>query len=370
MTLLQTLLIIAAALVVLVVVSSALLIRNRRRGRPSPLGPRETADTEDPAVAQKAREVIDRVAEPVEVQPEIRPRMRDRLGKARAALGSSLASIRDRSTVSQDAWDEIMEALIRADVGLSTAIELTEAARSRAETEGLATPDAAVEALRHEVQERLTGSRVLSQRSDGQVPSIWLFVGVNGSGKTTSIGKLAKQRTDEGDRVVLAAADTFRAAASEQLAAWAQRAGADIIQGAAGADPASVVYDAVESAAAKGSHLVMADTAGRLHTERNLMDELRKVRRVAEKGAGVVTETLLVLDATTGQNGLAQARQFTQAVDISGVILTKLDGSAKGGIVVAVQAELGIPVKLVGIGEGIADLVPFDEVEFSEALFS
>jgi fused signal recognition particle receptor len=197
-----------------------------------------------------------------------------------------------------------------------------------------------------------------------------LFVGVNGVGKTTTIGKLAKREADAGNRVVMAAGDTFRAAAAEQLTTWAERSGAEIVRGTPGADPSSVVFDAVASATARGADLVLADTAGRLHTKTNLMEELRKVRRVAEKGAGVVTETLLVLDATTGQNGLAQARQFTEAVDVTGVVLTKLDGSAKGGIVVAIQQELGIPVKLVGLGEGIEDLVVFDPDEFVEALFA
>ena len=212
--------------------------------------------------------------------------------------------------------------------------------------------------------------RVVARRSGGEGPSVWLFVGVNGTGKTTTIGKLARREADGGARVVLAAGDTFRAAASDQLAMWAERSSAHIVRGAAGADPASVVYDAVESAAARGADLVLADTAGRFHTEQNLMAELQKVRRVAGRGSGVVTETLLVLDATTGQNGLAQARQFTEAVDVTGVVLTKLDGSAKGGIVVSVQTKLGVPVKLVGVGEGIADLVPFDESEFVDALFA
>ena len=182
------------------------------------------------------------------------------------------------------------------------------------------------------MRERLGGfDRSLARRGDGERPSVWLFVGVNGTGKTTTIGKLAKRETDRGAQVVLAAGDTFRAAAAEQLATWAQRSSAHIVRGAAGADPASVVYDAVESAAARGADLVLADTAGRFHTSKNLMAELQKVRRVAERGSGVVTETLLVLDATTGQNGLAQARQFTEAVDVTGVVLTKLDGSAKAG---------------------------------------
>lgn len=228
-----------------------------------------------------------------------------------------------------------------------------------------------MEALRGELIERLGGyDRSLVRRSDGDGPAVWLFVGVNGVGKTTTIGKLAHQEGGNGAGVMLAAGDTFRAAAAEQLASWADRAGAGIVRGSPGADPSSVVYDAVESAAARGAGLVMADTAGRFHNRSNLMEELRKIRRVAAKGAGEVTETLLVLDAATGQNGLTQARQFTEAVDVTGVVLTKLDGSAKGGIVVAVQEELGVPVKLVGLGEGLDDLVPFDEAAFVDALLA
>jgi len=200
-------------------------------------------------------------------------------------------------------------------------------------------------------------------------PNVWMFVGVNGVGKTTSIGKVAQQQIDAGRSVLLAAGDTFRAAAAEQLGTWAERSGAEFVRGADGGDPSSVIFDGVERAAARKIDLVLADTAGRLHTKTNLMDELRKVRRVAEKGAGTVTETLLVIDATTGQNGLAQARQFREATDVTGVVLTKLDGSAKGGIVFAIETELGIPIKLVGVGEQIGDLIPFAPGEFVSALF-
>jgi fused signal recognition particle receptor len=200
-------------------------------------------------------------------------------------------------------------------------------------------------------------------------PTVWLFVGVNGVGKTTTIGKVGHRLVSEGASVVMAAGDTFRAAAAEQLATWAERVGADLVAGAEGADPSSVIFDAIAHAAAGGAEVVLADTAGRLHTKSNLMEELAKVRRVADKGEGTVTEVLLVLDATTGQNGLTQARQFTEAVDLTGVVLTKLDGSAKGGIVFAIAAELGLPVKLVGLGEQASDLVDFDPEEFVAALF-
>ena len=199
---------------------------------------------------------------------------------------------------------------------------------------------------------------------------MWLFVGVNGVGKTTTIGKLGAREMGGGIKVVMAAGDTFRAAAAEQLGMWADRCGAELVRGNEGGDPSAVIFDAVDAAAARGADLVLADTAGRLHTKVNLMEELRKVRRVADKGAGTVTEVLLVLDATTGQNGLVQAKQFTEAVELTGVVLTKLDGSAKGGIVVAIHEQLGIPVKLVGLGEGADDLVQFDPDEFVEALFA
>ena len=304
---------------------------------------------------------------PISIQRAAHP-CGDRLGKARDALASSMGKALGRSSISEETWDEFIEALIQADVGVSASMELVDAARERARAERLSTPAEAVAALRGEICERLRGDRSLSKGSNGDAPSVWLFLGVNGAGKTTTIGKLAMREISSGDRVMLAAGDTFRAAAAEQLDSWATRSGAEIIRGATGADPASVVYDAVESAAAKEIGLVIADTAGRLHTDRNLMDELRKIERVAGRGAGEVTEALLVLDASTGQNGLAQARQFAEAVNLTGVVLTKLDGSARGGIVLAVQDELGIPVKLVGVGEGVADLVTFDEEEFASAL--
>jgi fused signal recognition particle receptor len=209
-------------------------------------------------------------------------------------------------------------------------------------------------------------------------PNVWLFVGVNGVGKTTTIGKVGALQRAEGRTVLMAAGDTFRAAAAEQLHTWAERSGAEFVRGSEGGDPSSVIFDGIERAAARDIDLVLADTAGRLHTKTNLMDELRKVRRVAGKGAGRVSEVLLVIDATTGQNGLTQARQFGEALQnddsgvtgLTGVVLTKLDGSAKGGIVFAIETELGIPVKLVGLGETIGDLVPFDPAAFIDALFA
>ena len=356
--------VVLAVLAAAVLVAVAVLVARRRR--PTTGGVEAGA-----AVGQLADRVIDRVAERTPGAAVVAgPSLRDRLGKARAALAGSLASVLEKPSISEDVWTGVTEALIRADVGLSVSSEIVGAAKGRVAA-GSDEPTQAVAALQTELRERLGGfDRSLARRGDGERPSVWLFVGVNGTGKTTTIGKLAKRESDLGTRVVLAAGDTFRAAAADQLAMWAERSSAHIVRGAEGADPASVVFDAVESAAAQGADLVLADTAGRFHTSQNLMSELQKVRRVAEKGSGVVTETLLVLDATTGQNGLAQARQFTEAVDVTGVVLTKLDGSAKGGIVVAVQAELGVPVKFVGVGEGLPDLVPFDESEFVDALFA
>ena len=352
------------ALAVALVVAAIVVLRHRRSRAPG-------AGDGATAVGDAADRVIGRLADRAAGAADVpAPSLRDRLSRARTALTGPLTSALERTSVSEEAWTEVTEALIRADVGLATSSEIVDSARARTGAAG-DDPAAAKAALQAELRERLGGfDRSLARRGDGERPSVWLFVGVNGTGKTTTIGKLAKREADAGSRVVLAAADTFRAAASDQLAMWAERSSAHIVRGAAGADPASVVYDAVESAAARGADLVLADTAGRFHTEQNLMAELQKVRRVADSGSGVVAETLLVLDATTGQNGLAQAQQFTEAVDVTGVVLTKLDGSAKGGIVVAVQAELGVPVKLVGVGEGIADLVPFDTSEFVDALFA
>ena len=279
-----------------------------------------------------------------------------------------MSSVLSRSGIDDRSWDELEEALITADVGVATTRDLLDRLRSDATDEGVTTPEELVDRLKDEMTRRLAGERRLHMDGDG--PSVWLFVGVNGVGKTTTIGKLAKQQQAEGHTVVLAAGDTFRAAAAEQLERWADRVGVERVLGQEGGDPGAVVFDAVQRAAARGHDLVLADTAGRLHTKGNLMEELRKVRRVADREPGSVTEVLLVLDATTGQNGVEQARQFTEAVEVTGVVLTKLDGSAKGGIVLAVQEELGIPVKLVGLGEGEDDLVAFDEREFVEALFA
>lgn len=338
-----------------------------------------TAETEAPAAEPQVTEtdasatveepVLDEpVLDEAVVEEEAPPATyRGRLERARSALAGALGSLRGRERLDDEAWDDLEEALIRADVGVATTQTLLEAVRSRVKAEGITTPDGLLDAVKAEMRSALLAP--IDLRMAASKPTIWLFVGVNGVGKTTTIGKLGKRMTDEGHQVVMAAGDTFRAAAAEQLGTWAERCGAELVRGAEGGDPSAVIFDGVAHAAASGADLVLADTAGRLHTKTNLMDELRKVRRVADKGEGEVAEVLLVIDATTGQNGLNQARQFTEAVEVTGVVLTKLDGSAKGGIVLAIHSELGIPVKLVGLGESAADLVDFDAEQFVDALF-
>jgi fused signal recognition particle receptor len=242
--------------------------------------------------------------------------------------------------------------------------------RARVEAKEIASGTDLLSALGDEVRALLDVPDSRQLRFDGKEGAIdvWLVVGVNGVGKTTTIGKLARQESSAGRSVLLAAGDTFRAAAADQLGMWAERSGVDIVRGAEGGDPSAIVFDAVQRAAARGNDLVLADTAGRLHNKVNLVEELKKIRRIADRDPGNVTEVLLVLDATTGQNALVQAKQFTEAVDVTGIVLTKLDGTAKGGIVIAVQRELGLPVKLVGLGEGPDDLVAFDPDAFVDAL--
>ncbi|MBW3643677.1 MAG: signal recognition particle-docking protein FtsY [Actinobacteria bacterium] len=316
-------------------------------------------------------EIEEALAHAVEVEQAeaVRPRFRDRLAKARSLLAGYVTSVLSRTTIDSETWDELEEALIRADVGVKTTALVLDELRSEVTAKGITEPEALLAQLKGDLKARLaSGERGLCYEAGA--PNVWLFVGVNGVGKTTTIGKLAKLQKADGRSVVMAAGDTFRAAAAEQLGIWADRVDAELVRGTEGGDPSSVIFDAVQRAAARRADLVLADTAGRLHTKVNLMEQLRKVRRVAEKPPGRVTEVLLVLDATTGQNGLTQAQQFTDAVEVTGVVLTKLDGSARGGIVLAIETELGIPVKLVGLGETVDDLVPFDPDEFVEALFS
>ncbi|MFM8266945.1 MAG: signal recognition particle-docking protein FtsY [Ilumatobacteraceae bacterium] len=300
---------------------------------------------------------------------------RPRLATVRGLLGGAALAIRGRSGIPATTWDELEEALLRADVGVGVTSELLDHLRRRVADGSLTSGDELLGALRAEMTERLGGADRALHLTATDGPDVWLFVGVNGVGKTTTIGKVARQQREAGRTVLLAAGDTFRAAAAEQLRTWADRSGVELVRGSEGGDPAAVIFDAIERAAARRIDLVLGDTAGRLHTKSNLMDELGKLRRVAAKGRGTVSEVLLVIDATTGQNGLTQARQFGAATAVggadsglTGVVLTKLDGSAKGGIVFAIETELGLPVKLVGLGEGIDDLVPFDPDEYVAAL--
>jgi fused signal recognition particle receptor len=288
-------------------------------------------------------------------------RLRDSLSKSRRALTEQIA-VAAFDPGDDLAWERLEEALIQADVGVPATAELVRRLEARGELGDLG------EALADEVASLLGEPPLLSI---GGTPTVLLIVGVNGTGKTTTIGKLASKLAEHGHSVVVAAADTFRAAAEEQLEIWAQRAGADFVGSARGGDPAAVAYDAIEAAQARGRDVVIVDTAGRLHTQANLMEELAKVRRViAGKLEGAPHETLLVVDATTGQNGVQQAKLFAEAAGVTGVVLTKLDGSAKGGVAIPIAYELGLPVKLIGVGEQLDDLRPFDAQDFARALVS
>ena len=308
-------------------------------------------------------------AEPAVDDLSARPRLRDRLGKARALLSGYFGDLRGRSVIDDEVWEELEEALIRADVGVTVTGKILDDLRVRVKEASATTPGELLDLLKADLIDQLSTADRSLTFTPGQ-PNVWMFVGVNGVGKTTSIGKIALREAGSGRSVVMAAADTFRAAAAEQLQLWSQRVGADLVRGQDGADPGSVVFDAMAAAGSRGADLVLVDTAGRLHTKVNLMEELKKLRRIVDRTPGALKEVLLVIDASTGQNGLNQAKQFGEAVDVTGVILTKLDGTAKGGIVLAVQSELGIPVKLVGVGETAADLIEFDPEEFVEALFA
>jgi fused signal recognition particle receptor len=296
-------------------------------------------------------------------------RLRARLGRPQGSLGAGLLGLLARDRLDEGTWDEVEEVLLTADVGVAPTQELVDRLRTRVKE--LGRPDeAAVRGLLREELLTLVGPDadrgLATTGSDGR-PAVFLVVGVNGTGKTTTCGKLARVLVADGKTVLLGAADTFRAAAADQLTTWGERVGAPVVRGPEGGDPASVAFDAVSQGASGGYDVVVVDTAGRLQNKVGLMDELGKVKRVIEK-QGPVDEVLLVLDATTGQNGLTQARVFAEVVDVTGIVLTKLDGTAKGGIVVAVQRELGVPVKLVGLGEGADDLAPFDPEVFVDAL--
>ncbi len=355
----------------LVALSTAVATSTRRRRSPGP----PAAPAAPAAVATRRSTAVPPNAAPLAPEPEpepgpgsegtgAAPALRDRLGRTRG-LFAPLRALGARGELAA-AIDAAEEALLRADVGVETTTDLVASLRQRPERGA----DGVLSVLSGQLVEIFSENPDRSLRVDREpgVVDVWLFVGVNGVGKTTTIGKLALARRDEGDSVLLAAGDTFRAAAADQLALWAERAGAELIRGAEGSDPSSVVFDAVQRAKARGNHLVLADTAGRLHTKVNLVEELRKIRRVADREPGRVTEVLLVLDATTGQNALAQAREFTEAVGVTGVVLTKLDGTAKGGVVIPIERQLHLPVKLVGVGEGPADLVAFERAAFVDAL--
>ncbi|TJZ46207.1 signal recognition particle-docking protein FtsY [Streptomyces piniterrae] len=301
-------------------------------------------------------------------------RLRARLSRSQTSLGKGLLTLLSRERLDDETWEEIEDTLLTADVGVAPTQELVDRLRERVKVLGTRTPEDLRLLLREELLALIgTDADRSVHTANGignggdEIPGVVLVVGVNGTGKTTTTGKLARVLVADGKSVVLGAADTFRAAAADQLQTWGERVGARTVRGPEGGDPASIAYDAVKEGIAETADVVLIDTAGRLHTKTGLMDELGKVKRVVEKH-GPVGEVLLVLDATTGQNGLVQARVFAEVVDITGVVLTKLDGTAKGGIIVAVQRELGVPVKLVGLGEGADDLAPFEPEAFVDAL--
>lgn len=378
-----------------------LIIGSRRKKPlppPPPTTPDITAPPAEPRVGEEAetprdepRRTIEEVdlpgapAEPgtqappaVEAGPEVEVpeptagrlvRLRTRLSRSQNALGKGLLALLSREHLDEDTWEEIEDTLLTADVGVQPTQELVERLRERVKVLGTRTPDELRTLLREELLTLLVPDfdREVNTESGLDTPGIVMVVGVNGTGKTTTTGKLARVLVADGKHVLLGAADTFRAAAADQLQTWGDRVGARTVRGPEGGDPASIAFDAVKEGIQTGADVVLIDTAGRLHTKTGLMDELGKVKRVIEKHAPL-DEVLLVLDATTGQNGLVQARVFAEVVDITGIVLTKLDGTAKGGIVIAVQRELGVPVKLVGLGEGADDLAPFEPEAFVDAL--
>ncbi|MGP3986344.1 signal recognition particle-docking protein FtsY [Streptomyces sp. 3N207] len=345
-----------------------------------PEGARRTIEEVGLPEAEEAEAEAPVTAEAATAPPEVETpaptagrlvRLRDRLSRSQNSLGKGLLTLLSREHLDEETWEEVEDTLLTADVGVGPTQELVERLRERVKVLGTRTPDELRGLLREELL-KLVGTdldRTVHTDTRGAVdrPGVVLVVGVNGTGKTTTTGKLARVLVADGKSVVLGAADTFRAAAADQLETWGTRVGARTVRGPEGGDPASVAFDAVKQGTEAVADVVLIDTAGRLHTKTGLMDELGKVKRVVEK-QGPVDEVLLVLDATTGQNGLVQARVFAEVVDITGIVLTKLDGTAKGGIVVAVQRELGVPVKLVGLGEGADDLAPFEPDAFVDAL--
>ncbi len=380
------LLIIAVAVVALGLVATVAGLLVTRRRKPEPLPNTHTGViVRPPEEAAAGAPPVEVSAPPATIEPEAptapaapaleKPegtasrlvRLRQRLAGAQGGLGRGLLALLSRDRLDEDTWESIEDTLLTADVGVAPTQELVERLRTRLRVEGA--PEDARQVLREELLTLVDPSmdrRLQVSGADG-LPGVVLVVGVNGSGKTTTVGKISRILVAEDRSVVLGAADTFRAAAVEQLATWGERVGVDVVRGPEGTDPASVAFEAVKEGVQTSADTVIVDTAGRLQNKAGLMDELGKVKRVIEKQAPV-TEVLLVLDATTGQNGLIQARVFSEVVDVTGIVLTKLDGSAKGGIVVQVQRELGVPVKLVGLGEGADDLAPFDAGAFVDAL--
>ncbi|MGH8891249.1 MAG: signal recognition particle-docking protein FtsY [Acidothermaceae bacterium] len=391
----QTIIEIVIAVVVILAVGSGLLLRSRRpRGvaerRPTQVIPSPgKAPGEGQVSAEELDAQLDAAIERPEadalsadtaLQPDVAEmpepaagrlvRLRTRLARSESTLGKGLLALLSRDNLDDATWDEVEDLLLTADVGVAATTELVSSLRAQAKVLGTRTPDDARRLLREgliELVDPKLDRSIATIRPDGDGPAVVLVVGVNGTGKTTTVGKMARLLVAEHRHVVLGAADTFRAAAADQLETWGRRVGAQTVRGPEGGDPASVAFDAVKAGIEGMADTVLIDTAGRLHTKAGLMDELGKVKRVVEKH-GLVDEVLLVLDATTGQNGLVQARVFAEVVAISGVVLTKLDGTAKGGIVISVQRELGVPVKLIGLGEGPDDLAPFEAEAFVDAL--
>ncbi len=357
-----------ALLVVVIAIITVLVLRRRSTAT--------IADAPDAVVARKLipeKLVAEEISTTLEVEIPAAAagrlhRLRARLARSNNAIGKGLLALLSAGELTDSTWDQVEETLLMADLGVGPTQELIARLRTRVQVAGTATPEQIRGMLREELLILVDPmmDRSIVKNAQGR-PAVILVVGVNGTGKTTTTGKLARLLIADGKTVVLGAADTFRAAAADQLQTWGDRVGASVVRGPEASDPAAVAFDAVNFAAQVEADTVVIDTAGRLHTKTGLMDELGKVKRVIEKKSPV-DEILLVLDATTGQNGLAQARVFQDVVDITGIALTKLDGTARGGIVVAVQRELGVPVKLVGLGEGPDDLAPFDPIEFVEAL--
>ena len=396
----ELIIIIVAVVVVVGGGGTTLLLRSRRSAPPSPPPPSTAPDrgvgqggaattASGPAsatgTAERGEAGTAVPLEPDVAAPPARPaapaekpppsagrliRLRSRLARSQSALGGALLGLLSSDRLDEQTWEEVEDTLITADMGVAPARQLVDELRTDVKVEGSRDPESVRSLLRRLLLEQVGAGmdRTLHTARHGDRPAVVLVVGVNGTGKTTTVGKLARVLIGDGQTVLLGAADTFRAAAADQLQTWGDRVGAQTIRSdREGADPASVAFDAVNAGIERGVDVVIVDTAGRLHTKAGLMDELGKIKRVISRHA-TVDEVLLVLDATTGQNGLRQARVFAEVVDVTGIVLTKLDGTAKGGIVIAVQRELGVPVKLVGLGEGPDDLAPFEPEAFVDAI--